>query len=256
MDDLITFSTAYYDIGRTNWNYYGRSTDHYLKCFSKVSQIGGNLVIYCDPSDCDRIGEVVKDRANTIIIPCPFDQLEFYQKFYHRTKSIMESPDYHSSIIFHDIPEHKYPEYNIVNFNKVCFVEQSMKLRDTPYHGWIDFGYGHGRPNVNYTPTRDHILKCMSNDNIYMVALKTPKPESIFKRETYFLNDVCIQGSCFFGPKSHMQQFKTMVEGTIDHSLNMLCIDDDQTIYSMAYLMNPSMFTLKLDDWFTHFKET
>jgi hypothetical protein len=46
---------------------------------------------------------------------------------------------------------------------------------------------------------------------------------------------------------------KKQISISIDTSLNMGCIDDDQTQYAMAYLLDPNNFNLVQGNWFTHF---
>lgn len=260
MDNFIsnvTFSTAYYDIGRGNWKDCTRSSDIYFDYFKNVKNINCNLVIYCEETNYKKIKEITQNRDNLKIICTPFDKLDFYIKFFEKTKNLMLSDNYLNNIRYKSptphVPEYIYPEYNIINFNKISFVKESIQYFDSKYNGWIDFGFGHNKDYVKYEFDKNYASRVTEDSKIFMRCFKIPKQHQLFNLHEYCHNDPSIQGSCFLGTKKSIDRFYSLMETTISTSLNIGCIDDDQTQYAMAYLLEPNTFNLQHGNWFTHF---
>jgi protein YibB len=245
----ITLATAFYDIGRGRWPSFKRTIEDYMHYFEKISKFQGNMVIYCDQAHKEIISRIRSNNKKTHIITIPFEQLEYHKTFFDRTKSVMMSDAFRRQIIHHHIPEMIFPEYNIINFNKAAFVVDSIQYFNTSLYGWIDFGFGHGK--IDISGDMESMLKDMTQgDKLYMGCLRYPIPEMLYHPWSYFSNEVFITGSTFIGTKKSICEFKQLVSDVIDKSLNMNLIDDDQTIYNMAYLIEPNLFKLKLGNWF------
>jgi protein YibB len=250
-----TFSTAYYDVGRTNWFKYERPPELYFDYFKNVSKITSNLVIYCQEKNKKTIEDIVKNRDCVKIITRPFEELDFYKKFFNRAKTLMESDLYKSRVTIPYIPEHIHPEYNIINFNKISFVKESINYFDTEYNGWIDFGFGHNKSYVKYTFDENFSEKVTKGDKVFMRSLKQPTLDKLFNVNSYFDSDVHIQGSCFLGTKKSIIRMYDLMEVCINKALEIGALDEDQTQYMMAYLLDSNNFNLSHGDWFTHFYE-
>jgi len=247
-----TFTTAFYDIGRGKWGSYKRTVDDYMGYFANtVSKIQANLVIYCDESNKNRIASIRPEGENTRIVIVPFEETEMYRNHYGRINAVMKSNSFRSKIIHHDIPEMLYPEYNIVNFNKISFVMNSIKEFDSSVYGWIDFGFGHGKVDVSVDLS---FCESVTNgDKVYMGCLRIPVDEMLYHPWSYFSNEIFITGSAFIGTKKSISRFKTLFDEVLDTSLDLGMIDDDQTLYNMMYLKDKSLFNLKQGKWFNQF---
>lgn len=248
----LTLATAYYDIGRENWTSFRRSVSDYMSYFSQISQINANMVIYCDQKHYETINRIRPENEQTKIIVVSFDKLEFYQLFFQQIKDTMISQFFKQSIIYHNIPEMLYPEYNIINLNKVCFVKESLNYFNTQNYGWVDFGYNHGN-KLNIPNDLSFIDELTQNNKIHMHCLKEPSDDMLYNPIYYFNNDVRITGGAFFGTKISIQEFYKLIKFVIQNSLKLHLIDDDQTIYNMAYLQNKFLFNLKQGSFFSHF---
>lgn len=248
-----TFITAFYDIGRNNWSNYKRTVNDYISYFSKIASMEANMVIFCDEKNKLEIQKIRPESEITQIITKKFEELEYVQKYLKLVSNVMNSEEFKKNIIFSDIPEMLYPEYNIINFNKISFVQDSISKFDTKTYGWIDFGYGHGKVDIKVTP--DFCESVTKDDKIYMSCLKKPQENTLYNRPSYFNNDVCITGSSFIGTKKSICEFKSLMEQVIEKSLEMNLTDDDQTMYNMCYLINKNLFNLKQGPWFCHFNK-
>jgi len=56
------------------------------------------------------------------------------------------------------------------------------------------------------------------------------------------------------GTKKSINRFNQLVFDVVDKSLNLNLIDDDQTIYNMAYLLERNLFNLRRGGWFNQFE--
>ena len=253
MINNTTLATAFYDIGRGKWSTYKRTVEDYLNYFKNVSRFPGNMVIYCDASHRDLIAQIRPEGEKTRIIDVPFEQLEFYKRFFDRTKLVMDSEAFKKQIIHRDIPEMLFPEYNIINFNKASFVIDAIKYFETSVYGWVDFGFGHGR--IDISEDTDLYERVTRGDKLYMGCLRQPVDQMLYHPWSYFSNEIFITGSAFMGTKKSLHRFKELVSSVIDDSLNANLIDDDQTIYNMAYLLEKQLFNLRQGDWFNQFSK-
>lgn len=247
-----TLATAFYDIGRGKWASYKRTVEDYMNYFKNVSRFPGNMVIYCDDAHREMIAEIRPESERTKHVIISFEELEFYKRFFERTKNVMESDQFKTRIVHHDIPEMLYPEYNIINFNKISFVVDAIRHFDTPVYGWIDFGFGHGRIDVS-TDTA-FCERVTHGDKLYMGCLRYPVDQLLYNPWSYFSNEIFITGSCFMGTSKSINRFNQLICDVIEKSLNLNLIDDDQTIYNMAYLSDKSLFNLRRGGWFNQFE--
>lgn len=248
-----TFATAFYDIGREKWSSYKRTVEDYMNYFRVVSKLNSNMVIFCDETHKELISKIRNEDTKTKIVVMPFENCEFYKKYHDKVKMVMSSDSYKNRIIHPNIPEMIFPEYNIINLNKICFVQEAMKYFDTKNYGWIDFGFGHGKVDI---PTDISFLDNKTlGDKLYMGCLRLPVDEMLYHPWSYFSNEIFITGSAFVGTAKSINDFKTIICNTIDKSLSLNMIDDDQTIYNMAYLSDKSLFNLYCGGWFNQFED-
>ena len=249
-----TFATAFYDIGRGKWGSYKRTVDDYMTYFANtVSKIQANLVIYCDESNKDRISSIRPEGKNTRIVVVPFEETEMYRIYHARIDAVMKSQSFRSKIVHRDIPEMLYPEYNIVNFNKISFVVDSKKYFDTSIYGWIDYGFGHGK--VDVSSDLSFCEAVTRDDKVYMGCIRVPFDDMLYHPWSYFSNEIFITGSAFIGTKKSIVRFKALFDEVLDTSLELGMVDDDQTLYNMMYLKDKTLFNLKQGTWFNQFGE-
>lgn len=255
----VTFVTAYYDIGRDKWSNCTRDSDTYFTFFKNVKKINSNLVIYCEEENYNKIKNFVSDRNNVKIIIQPFNTIDFYIKYFEKIKNLMSSLDYRNKVVQNSptphVPEYNYPEYNIVNFNKISFVKESMNYFDSDYYGWIDFGFGHNKDYVKYTMDIEYPKRVTHDKKVFMRCFRVPNKNQLFNEQEYWHNNPDIQGSSFLGTKKSINTMHDLLQTSISTSLNIGCIDDDQTQYGMVYLLNPDNFNLVQGNWFTQFYE-
>jgi len=216
-----------------------------------MSRISCNLVVYCAASNYDRVCSLVGSRTNIKVIVCEFSDTEFYKKYYEQIKTLMSSKEYVETVKNKNAPEYFFPEYNLVNFNKVSFVVDSMNHFTSKYYGWIDFGFppSNGVTRISAAWAE----RVTQNSKVFMLGMRIPSKDKLFNPSAYWSNEVDIQGSSFLGTKESINEMHSLIDKSISTSINIGCIDDDQTQYIMAYLLNPSNFNIVIANWFGHF---
>ena len=253
-----TIVTSLYDIGRGSWNnIFQRSYQEYFKYFKNVLLLDCNMVIYIDEKDFDTVkllrSEVDPSFQKTKFIINSFSNLEAFQKFYLKSKNVMDSLDFLKKRNEHHTPEMLYPEYNIINFNKVSFVEQTIKENpfSSDYFIWMDAGFYHNRFPKEYClkqyPDSEKI-KILDDNKVHFLTLSDQITLS-----SYLDPRVSITGSMFAGKAQPLIELKKLCFEVIEEFLNAKAINDDQTIYAFAYQKNSNLFNLMRGDWFQNF---
>ena len=150
-------------------------------------------------------------------------------------------------------PEMIYPEYNIINFNKVSFLEKSIQDNwfNSEYFIWMDAGFYHSKfpQEYRYKQYPDvNKIKILDDNKIHFLTLT----EEI-ELKSYFDPRVSITGSMFAGKAQPILKLKKLCFETIEEFLNSNAINDDQTIYAFSYMKDPNLFNLQKNDWFQNF---
>jgi protein YibB len=253
-----TIVTSLYDIGRGKWdNVFRRSHEEYLKYFENVLLLDCNIIIYIDEKDLNTV-QIFRSKIDptfkkTKIVLSPFTKLEAFEKFYLKCNKVMNSDFFIKNRWENHTPEMIYPEYNIINFNKVSFLEKSIQDNwfNSEYFIWMDAGFYHSKfpQEYRYKQYPDvNKIKILDDNKIHFLTLT----EEI-ELKSYFDPRVSITGSMFAGKAQPILKLKKLCFETIEEFLNSNAINDDQTIYAFSYMKDPNLFNLQKNDWFQNF---
>lgn len=253
---------ALYDIGRDKWPHFNLSYNTYLFWIKNTLSLDCKIVIY---TESKFINELINYRKefdhnleNTIIIDLPLDELPMYKKYYEPLKILMESNNFKSKVSFPDVPEMSQPLYNIIMFNKVFFLKDTIEKKyfNNDMVIWADAG-GLRDDNVRYKNIKwPNIEKITNLDNSKMTFFShnsdfdIPKPH----RESYSLSQIRnIQGTSFLLPSNLIYELLNMVTNSIDESINNGYIGSDEKIFDIAYSDNKNKFNLIKCGWREYF---
>ena len=137
---------ALYDIGRENWNNFRMSYHTYGWWMRNTLSLDSNIVVYTEPKFTNELINYRKEfdpnLEKTIFIEKPLTELPIYEKYYESLSTLMSSDIFKSKVSFHDVPEMCQPLYNIIMFNKVFFLKETI---DNGYFNndmviWADAG--------------------------------------------------------------------------------------------------------------------
>lgn len=251
-----TLVTSLYDIGRDNWKHWNRTQDLYVKYMENILSLQTNFVIFIDEADYDKIKTIRqkydKDLNHTKFILRKFSDMECYKMFFEKTKSVMSSEKFISKVLQKDTPEMNFPEYNIVNFNKIFLVNEVIDINPfkSEYFMWIDAGFYHHLFPSEFLgkvfPSEEKIKK-LDDNKFHILSLVPP---SYIKINSYMDPTVTITGSWFAGKETPLREMKKLFTKVVTEFLDSGTANDDQAIFAGCYMYNPELFSIEVGDWF------
>ena len=249
-----TFVTSFFDIGRSDWTVFSRSTEKYLEYFSKLLKLKNNFIVITSIEIAELIKpNIIHDNVEFIIL----DLDKEYGDLLLQIKKVQTSKEYVDQVFLKMCMEYSDPKYVLVNINKIRFVNLaiSKNLVKTEYCAWIDFGYVRDNITLNNIEGYEH---SKNSDKINMFYHSIPKKPIEFKVEKeIFKNSSYIMGGTILGKKELWKNLEKIYYDQIDYYLAKNLIDDDQIYYLICYLNNPDIFELtktENGDWFPFFK--
>jgi len=251
-----TLVTSLYDIGRDKWQHWNRTKELYLKYLDNVLSLQANIVIFVDEEDVETIKNIRSKYDNNLnytkIISRKFVDMECYKRFFEKTKEVMLTEKFISKIVQKDTPEMNYPEYNIVNFNKLFLVEEVVDLNpfNSEYFMWIDAGFYHHLFPQKYIgkafPNTEKVKK-LEDNKFHILSLV---PEQYIRINSYMDPTVTITGSWFAGKKEPIKKIKELFVNVVQEFLDSSATNDDQAIFAGCYMHRPDLFSIEVGDWF------
>jgi hypothetical protein len=254
------FVTAFYDIGRKNWEHYKRSEDEYIGVFCNLVQMKIPLVVFIDQKYYERIktacDELRPANLYTKIIPVDDAFLRTNIKswsYVERERNIMNSELY-KRVISHrkSCPETHIPEYTCINHAKVDFVKYAIEHivdgdGDIKYVGWVDFGYI--QKLTNMPSDRVFVYDKLKNDQVNMIFNNDVDESDSDPYFTLLFAPEKITGGFWFGSKTAFLKYWEKYHATVQKLHNIGIADDDQAI-----VLN--IFTRQYDDLIKIWKNT
>jgi protein YibB len=250
----MVITTALFDLDRTNWTNYNRSIQDY-KSYNNMVYLKCNMVIYTTedlkPYFEDKRKEIDPDLTMTKIITMKLEEIPYYD-YLDKLTEVMKSDFFIKNVkMRHDIyrPEANYPIYNIIQFAKSKFVENTIRKNffNSEHHCWMDAGIYHHLFSPNWIkkefPLRNQ--EVLEDGKIHQFYIDFPRESDLNKVDYYGqTDDVRIAGGWFGGGKSALLKFSEIVKKVVDDSIIDGVISDDQNIYTISYLENKNLFTL------------
>lgn len=261
----IRIVTAFFDIGRGQWDNWAKRTDEqYFYCFSRLAQMKNYMYIFTEPKYVNKVKEIrnfygLLDKTEIIEVsdffspPYTFKTVAWYGK----VSEVLKKDGFSSFPSDPSCPEYWSPEYIIVNYAKADFVDYVVKKykhnQDTQL-AWIDFGYVRDDsllPQSRYWsynfPNKINVFNIKELDNRSLIdIIKT--------------NTVYFQGCHIVAKAKNWTAFSYDMFTSLSKLLEVDLVDDDQTGILMSYRRTPHAFHSHYIDtskngWFVIFKE-
>lgn len=260
---MITYVTSYYDIGRENWEEFGRKNSEYINAFDNIISLfeknsDEKLITFIDEKYFDLINKKIEHINNIKLIKLNENFLNKFTvwKTIDKEREIMNS-DTFKKIVGQRIkyPEHTYPEYTLINHCKIDFICYliDFNLTNTEYFSWFDFGYFSNKLNLP-----EKLLDLYKLD-IEKINFNLINPiEGITKNVYYHLMYApeIVGGGAFFGRKDKLKEYQNLYHNilfTFQNNINIT--DDDQHIILQCYFLNNNLIKFhKKYGWFEFFK--
>jgi hypothetical protein len=141
-------------------------------------------------------------------------------------------------------PENQYPEYNIVNHNKIEFVKRAKNMfPDYSHYGWIDFGCWRNSndrlTDFNWAELQDEKIH-FSSYNYCPNDIENPI-------EICKSGKVMVHGSMFIMDKKCVDWYSNEYTETLLYLQSLNIVDDDQSIVVQIYKKYPEKFNLHIN---------
>lgn len=242
----ITFVTAFFDIGREQWNQgkFSRSNEKYLYYFKEwAMNFNNDLIVYTDVLELVDEIKIIREHvvAETKVVYIE-NRHELAPDVYASLKSV-NIAKMQAYRLLPCNPEVVNYEYNYVMMLKhVVILRAIQEFSLEGSIGWIDFGISHVTGNE-----ASLYIDPVEND-IEKVTLFTGNAQEELDSCVIF-DAICkmesmIYGSMFYGPVNLMREFaKECIEAQI--CLNRIgLMDDDQMMMYIAWRKSPSDYRL------------
>jgi hypothetical protein len=278
-DSDITLVTAFYDIGRENWEEnFKRDVSFYIDSFFKYLDYDYKMICYIDDRHINKILEKYSQSnfKNKLFIPINrkwLDENIHAWKNVERDRAIMENKEYQdllkshrlpkmypygipeSNLRNHLCPENVFPEYNVVNHSKIDFIVHAIKngYITTKFTGWTDFGYFktyHSDDSPLPSGTID-VNKLHPDKLIFNLRRQILEQD----KDVYFTMIYAYElfiGAFYAGPTELMIPFQKLYHECVSEMLNKSVTDDDQHVYIQCYIKRPELMHLNIfenQDW-------
>lgn len=256
--NLLKCVSFFYDIGRSDWNSYERSTLRYVKDFiSLYSTVEVDLTLFCDEKIQNLIEEEMK-KVDNFSSHIKFEKFNFSQLYcfseeFLSTISDIQRSDKMRSFSLRDTsgpPEYKNPLYVSAMFAKseiLKIAKQRDGSNDDRPYAWIDFGAAHTSTNKNFLQNLNKSKLISRNDSKIVLYKRLQIDVNINPWYYASLQDnVITPGGFYIVPSNLIDTFaekfkKIVLEDFISNGI----VDDDQTILAIFYAKNSDICELR-----------
>jgi len=250
----ITIVTAFYDIGRGEWNNFSRKTSYYFECFERLCKLKNKIIVFSEKK--------FKSRFDNIICNIKPDLIVIYEDIFETNKKLINKIKKTQKILQKEggltygltSPEHWCPEYVLLTTLKTYFccsaIQKISEVDDIV--SWIDFGYVR---KEKYLP-KSKIWRYNFADKIYLWSIKNI-PQKINISDIIKNNIVYIMAGHIVASKEKWKYLKKMMDEQLEKLLINSLVDDEQTLLLLSYMTNKEEFVLYREiidynnlDWF------
>lgn len=257
--ESVTLVSAFFDIGRENFQSYPRSQRKYFRHFRRWARIKNKLIVFCQNKIIKRkILEIRSgydlEKETKVFVIKDFFSIE--KDKLNKMRRISNSSHFLDFRIKKNATEN-IAEYNYINLMKAYFMYRAglEVVINTDNVAWIDFGFDHGGELYSFEEDWSFFLKCDTFNKVSLFYLppkldKRPMFEIIRK-----LYPDSITGSFFICPRKLLGSFWASVRESWDCVLDLGLMDDDQPILLLASRNKPKLFNARQSDWFLPIKQ-
>ncbi len=257
----ITIVTAFFDIGRSNWQgEMQRSNDKYVEFFQFWARIKNKLIVYTSSEYSQRVMDIraaygLADRTQVIVID---DKESLDREVYDLMEKDLANPITQDFRVEKNHPEVYNPVYNYIVYLKFVLLAKTTG-DESEMLAWMDFGYNKGGHYYTQAEDFDFLWTVdLSEDKIHLFTLANKEElDELPIFEVVRTLEVYISGEIVVVPRHLMSEFVSLCRRAEIFLADCGFSDDDQTILLMAYRTKPELFELhKMLGWCDQMKLT
>lgn len=247
--------TALFDIERDKWDNFTMSYHTYLTWMKNTLSIDQNMVVYTEEKFFKEIFDMRKEvdpkMKKTKIIVTTVEKLTGYKLWYNRIETLMNSDKFKRRVHFKDVPEMCKPLYNMIMFNKVYFIKDTIEngLFPSDSYMWLDAAcFRDDQKNFNIKWPVKKLNKTTFFSHHDKISIED-KFDHVMSQMRF------IQGGCFVIRKKDFEEFRYFFELTLDYLMKKGYIGSDEKILDLVYLNNSSTYDLIKCNWREYFEK-
>jgi hypothetical protein len=251
---------ALYDIGRENWNNFKMSYHTYGWWMRNTLSLDSNIVVYTESKFMEELVNYRKEfdptLEKTIFIEQPLSELPMYKKYYDSLSELMSSESFKSKVGFPDVPEMCQPLYNVIMFNKVFFLKDTIEKKyfNNDIVVWADAGGLRNEVSLYQNKKWPSISKIKTLDPNKITFFSHNQDFNVYDREFHSLSQIRnIQGTSFLLPSHLIDPLLELVVDTVDECINSGYIGSDEKIFDICYTKQKDLFYLIKSNWREYF---
>ena len=241
-DTNVTLVTAFFDIGRKNWNVCQRDNSVYFINCEKVLKQKNPIIIFTTEEYKDKCEEIRrktdKNMMYTKFFIIPFENLRYYE-YRDLIRSIQDKNNLIQGVHNADYvkePEYTKPDYVILINNKINFMKQvsDMNPYNSQFFQWIDFGI---HPNMLRNDCDFDIFgKIIYKPGKYRIAGFYPVKNFDNRSEHYNIHKPTLSAALMGGDKKSIEHISTLFDREFNTMLTEGFINQEQ--YILYYLIS------------------
>jgi len=242
----VTMVTCFFDINRDTKGD-GRTVDEYKQWIKKTLQLNCNLYIVTEAKFYDFFKDNRPSQYPTYIKIIEFNDL-YYNKYYDRIKTILESDSYKNKIAYPNRVECKLPEYNIIQYSKFHCLQ--MAIDENPFGSnsffWMDAGISRFFLDVDISkPYPGNLSFLKENENKFLIQNRSDLHKYVIDEKFIWGADNLVCGTLFGGNSKVIQEISRLVEETfINVMLNHNNANNEQLTLALVWKSTPHLFHL------------
>lgn len=263
----VTLITAFYDIGRSEWNsQFIRKSHEYVESFRLFLNYDHEMIIYIDTKHYDALSKMVecspypKNKRLVSIDEAWMKENIWAWSRLEKEREIMSSDSYRNLVpqrIAAGYPENVNPEYTIITHSKVDFVCNAIdsEMISTEMVMWVDFGYFHNKTQEKHIPLKHFDLSKIDEKRINLCGMAEIDDRD--RNVMYTLRDapVKICAYLFAATKNNMQIFQSLSHQSLEAYQRAGIADDEQAVWLLSYFSNETLFKVHyFPEWHLGFK--
>lgn len=246
-DDVFSVVTAYFDIGRSQWNNQSRSNEHYLNAFRFWARLRNELIVYTSADFAEKIRAIRAEfgrleQTKVVVID---DFCNIYPDLRQRIADTMANPVFRKFRTNPNRPKSRELIYNYLMFLKPYFVTDAINrgLVSHPSVTWLDFGYNQGGELYSKPEEFDFLWSYPLQGKIHMFSHRNNPDDCPIFEIVRTLKGYLI-GGIIAAPAERWSLIHSLFHTNMEHLLACGMVDDDQVLMLMIYNQRPELFRL------------
>jgi len=264
---ILAYTTAFLDIGRTNWSSFSRSSEKYfrdftphLDLFNKENPGNYRFAIFVDRTLERFMTDYLLHREhlqahikNGIIRVILIDNdwmtknIPLWRRL-EREAEIVSSDEYKTTLSQRlNFPENNNPKYTLINHAKVDFLSLTANIfPEAEFLAWVDFGF-FSKPE-NIPKTLLDVKKFPKGKITYTLLNPLTKLDSSLYYTLLFAPER-IGGFFFLGDRESIGIYRDLFHTIHSEFQKAGLVDDDQHIALRCVFRNPGLFAFIRAGW-------